>query len=163
MSVRWLLFMLLLVPLAAAQTGSVPADPLAIVDLTVTAGSHRVDLAWSTAQQDDSLHYVVRVFANAEEIILRNTTKRQETFLLENGVPYAFTVTAVAADGREGPPSAPVAATPRLENDFAYLAAGLIAVWIGLLGYAAFLARKENAVNRKLDRLLEARFQGRSP
>jgi CcmD family protein len=56
-----------------------------------------------------------------------------------------------------------VAATPQLENDLAYLAAGLITIWVGVFGYVAFLARKEAAIERKLERILQARFEGKNP
>lgn len=155
------LAVLLLAPGACAQNGS--EDLYTISDLRAEATNQRVDLSWS-APTSAAASYRVYVFEDGREFTNR-TINNQTTasFLLTNGRTYAFQVAAIQPDGNEGPLSPPVAATPRLERDLAYLAAGLIAVWVGLFGYAAFLARKEASIDAKLERILQARFQGRSP
>ena len=168
-----LALLLLLAPTASAQPGAseAPSHPAyAIFDLRATASNQRVDLVWeptvSTVQAPSEPVYAYRVYVFEDGREFTNRTVENQTsasFLLTNGRTYAFQVAAIKPDGAEGPRSDPVAATPRLENDLAYLAAGLIAVWVGLFGYAAFLARKEASIDAKLERILQARFQGRSP
>jgi CcmD family protein len=150
----------LLVPLASADEARVPYE---VYPVTASASNQRVELSWAPPSESDVAGYNVYVFDEGQfsHIVAVNSTKA--TLFLTNGRSYAFQVAAVTTDGVEGPRSAPVAATPHLENDLAYLAAGLIAVWIGVFGYAAFLARKEASIDRKLEQLLQARFQGRSP
>ena len=154
-----LLAFLLLLPSVGAQQDDA-------ITLRATASNQRVDLTWepSAATSPTPTAYRVYVFEEGQEFTNRTIENQtRASFLLTNGRTYAFQVAAIQADGTEGPRSDPVAATPRLENDLAYLAAGLIAVWLGLFGYAAFLARKEASIDAKLERILQARFQGRSP
>lgn len=154
------LVLLFLVPNTLAQ-----GDPT-VVDLRATASNQRVDLSWSPPASATPAPTAYRVYVFEEGAEFTNRTIENQTrasFLLTNGRTYAFQVAVLQADGTQGPRSPPVAATPHLENDLAYLAAGLIAVWVGLFGYAAFLARKEASIDAKLERILQARFQGRSP
>lgn len=149
---------LALVPLAAGQ-GSPEHE---ITDLRATASNQRVDLAWA-APPGALQGYNVTVYDEGSVLTVRTSPDTEETFLLTNGRTYVFQVAAILPDGTLGPPSAPVAATPRLDSDLAYLAAGLIAVWVGVLAYAAFLARKEAAIDRKLEQIVATRYEGRAP
>ncbi len=163
MRLEALLLVFLLVPGAVAQNAppglSLPPD---MVRVEATVSNQRVDLSWSPPA-DPATQYVVYVYERGAENQNRTVNATQATFFLTNGRTYVFQVAIIRPDGTQGPLSHPVAATPNLENDLAYLAAGLIAVWVGLFGYAAFLARKEASIDAKLERILQARFQGRSP
>ena len=154
---RIVVLLLLLVPVAMAQ-----ASPYDITNVTATATNQRVDISWDPPQ-DPVQGYRVYVLEEGRPFTNRTSDDTTESFLLTNGRSYVFQVAAVKVDGSEGPLSVPVAATPRLQNDLAYLAAGLIAVWVGIFGYAGFLARKENVIDKKLERILQSRFQGKSP
>lgn len=158
------LLLLLAVPLAAGQTAEDPfgAGPDTPDRVQASASNQRVDLSWE-APKNGAQQYRVYVYQGGIEMYNRTANETRATFFLTNGETYAFQVAAILPDGTTGPRSNPVAATPRLENDLAYLAAGLISVWVGLFGYAAFLARKEASIDAKLERILQARFQGRSP
>lgn len=155
--------------LAPAATAQAPADEppaYAILSLTAEPGNQRVLLDWDVhTPSGKPTRYVVYVYADGGALFnqtVENATTA--TIFLTNARTYVFEVAAIKPDGTgEGPRSDPVAATPQLENDLAYLAAGLIAVWLGLLGYAAFLARKEAAIDKKLERILQARFEGKTP
>lgn len=160
------LVILVLIPSAAAQNAHPPGLPLPpdTVRVDVRASNQRVDLSWEKPEVE-ATSYIVYVYQNGAigENQNRTVNATQVTFFLTNGVTYIFEVAILRPDGTQGPRSQPVAATPHLENDLAYLASGLIAVWVGIFGYAAFLARKEASIDRKLEQLLQARFQGRSP
>ena len=154
----------LFLPVVHGQTAPDPGDAAADrpYQLQATASNQRIDLTWKPPT-NGATSFIVYVYSNGIELRNQTANETRASFFLTNGQTYAFEVSAVNADGTEGPRSNPVAATPHLENDLAYLAAGLIAVWIGVFGYAAFLARKEASIDHKLEQLLQARFQGRSP
>ena len=160
---RTLLVLLLLLPAVSAQASpDPPALAPDMVHVEAVASNQRVDLSWQPPVEP-AKRYIVYVYYDGWENQNRTVNGTQASFLLTNGRTYVFEVAMVKADGTEGPRSAPVAATPRLENDLAYLAAGLIVVWLGIFGYAGLLARKEASLNKKLDRILQTRFEGRSP
>lgn len=144
-----LLLALLLVPLAMAQSEEARMPR----DARLESGNQYLDLTWKppTASENVS-HYVVHVRGDDGEsrINVSGTFYRHYGI---NGRTYELTVAAVYRDGTVGPASAPLRGVPRLPADLQYFEAGLVVTWLGLFGYAAFLARKEARVDRKLEQL----------
>lgn len=143
---------LLLFPLAAAQgAGSVPRN------VRVVEGNQRFEVHWDPPPVAGNLTgYVVRV-EDVSGAVESNVTATSYLHFGVNGRTYQVTVAARFADGTRGNMSAPVSATPRLANDLQYLEAGLVLTWLGIFGYAVFLARRERHVDRKLEQLLSHR------
>lgn len=144
-------------PAIAAQGAGLPR----VEGAEAIGTNQRIDLTWEALVHPQVVGYRVTVYADGATIQESNTTQPSFVFHGTNGRTYVFVVAARAEDGSLGPPSSPVAATPRLERDLQYLAAGLIATWLGLFGYAALLARTEARLEAKLDRLLRQRMEGK--
>lgn len=158
-----MLLLLLLVPLASGQSPE-PTDPYGIWNLRAEAGNQRIHLTWDPIEDPRVVGYDVYWIIDGQySVPPDNATHNSYTAFVTNSRTYVFQVAAVLDDGSRGPMSPPVAATPQFENDLAYLAAGLVTVWVGVFAYVAFLAQKEAALDKKLERLIQARFEGRSP
>lgn len=108
-------------------------------------------ITWDLSQSPDVAGYVVRIWRDGDLVQQINKTEPAASFRGVNQLAYSVEVSAVDADGQEGPPSNPVAGVPRLENDQRYLALGLIAVWLGIWIYAAILTRVEQRLRRDID------------
>lgn len=162
-----LTFLFLLIPLAGAAEAIEPGH---VRNLRATAGNQRVDLAWEPPNDlpegRTATEYVVLGYDPENQpdgpLFQRNTTEPRVSFLVTNGRTYVFQVEAILDDGTHGPRSMPIAATPALGRDMQYLAAGLIVTWVAVFGYAAWLARREAHLDRKLEQLLAHRG-GRNP
>lgn len=146
---RRLLVLLLLVPIASAHYD----DPRSPHNLRISEGNQRLDVAWDPPNDAANLsHYRVNVTSRGvtESIRVSGTFYRHYGV---NGIAYEFLVTAVYADGSEGPEAGPVRGIPRLASDLQYFEAGLVMTWLGILGYAALLARIEARLDRKTEQL----------
>jgi CcmD family protein len=161
-----LLIAILLLPTVSA---SEPSVAFSVLNVKAHAGNQRVDLTWDSAlgpngnaTEPTVLGYVVYVFQSSDVGDRHETNATQLSLFLVNGRPYAFQVAARLSDGTEGPRSGPVSATPSLERDLEYLAAGLVVTWVAVLGYVGLLVRREARLDRKLEQLLSHRG-GRNP
>jgi CcmD family protein len=155
---------LLLLPVAAATE---PTIAYSVSNVRAVAQNQRVDLTWDPVVAPDAsgpqvVGYVVLVFEVSDAALRQETNGTQASFFGVNGRTYTFQVAARLSDGTEGPRSGPVAATPHLARDLAYLASGLVATWVAILGYVGLLARREARLDRKLEQLLVHRG-GRNP
>lgn len=131
---------LLLAPVTAADSH------LPLVDgVRVEAGNQRLTIHWEPVNSDQVAGYSVYIYRDGALVqTLNRTTTTTATYIgAVNGRSYAVQVAAYDAAGRPGPASAPVAATPQLADDAAYLVAGLLVVVLGLAGYALLLATVE--------------------
>lgn len=151
--------LVLLLPAGAAQGNGLPR----IEGVQALAANQRIDLTWDAVVHPRVVGYQVTVYADGVSVQEANTSQPGFVFHGTNERTYVFLVAARAEDGTLGPPSNPVAATPRLDRDLQYLAAGLIATWLGLFAYAALLARKEARLEAKLEQLLHQRMEGKLP
>lgn len=157
---RLLLAALLLIPLANAQ----PSDLPVVTGLQAAPQNHAVQLSWDAANDPRVTGYAVHVYRDGILLATTNVTETSHRVAsLINERSYAFQVAARDPAGKVGPLSAPVSATPTNARDLLYLAAGLIATWMSLFGYAALLARKEGQLDRKLNQLLDARTREGPP
>jgi CcmD family protein len=127
---------------------------MAAPSVSVEGGNQKFTASWQAVEAVAG--YQLRITEGAN-VMLRETSGTSCLVSATNGRTYTVELAVVLADDERGPFGPAVTVTPAFEGDALHLAAGLLVVWLGLAGYAAFLQRQQRILSARDEALLNER------